>query len=55
MVISTLLQEFALKDLVEWLPSDFEEWENKDELMTFFFYGEKGLESYKKTKETIHG
>jgi hypothetical protein len=52
-VISKMIQEFALKDLYEWLPEDFDEWENKDELMTYFFYGEKGLESYKKTKQKI--
>ncbi|WP_462408501.1 hypothetical protein [Neobacillus sp. Marseille-QA0830] len=50
LVVTKMLQEFAIKDLYEWLPDDFENWENKDELMTFFFYGEKGLQSYKETK-----
>lgn len=52
-VISKMLQEFALKDLFDWLPADFDEWKNKDELMTMFFYGEKGLESYKETKKNV--
>ncbi|MGJ9385781.1 hypothetical protein [Salipaludibacillus sp. CF4.18] len=50
-VISKMLQEYALTNLVEWLPSDFEKWKNKDELMTMFFFGKEGLESYKKDKE----
>jgi hypothetical protein len=50
-VISKMLQEFALTDLFEWLPSDFEEWEEKDELMTMFFFGKEGLESYREEKK----
>jgi hypothetical protein len=52
-VISKMLQEYTLADLVEWLPSDFEEWKDKDELMTMFFFGKEGLESYQKEKEKI--
>ncbi|QBP39877.1 hypothetical protein [Paenisporosarcina antarctica] len=50
MVIAKMLQEFALTNLIEWLPSDFEEWKNKDELMTLFFFGKEGLDSYKEKK-----
>jgi hypothetical protein len=54
MVISKMLQECSLADLIEWLPLEFEEWKDKDELMTMFFFGKEGLESYQKEKEKIH-
>ncbi|WP_017727832.1 hypothetical protein [Halalkalibacterium ligniniphilum] len=50
-VVSKMLQEAAISDLYEWLPEDFEKWEDKDELMAMFFFGQKGLESYRKAKE----
>jgi hypothetical protein len=49
-VISKMLQETAISGLYEWLPQDFEKWENKDELMAIFFFGEKGLKNYQKVK-----
>jgi hypothetical protein len=54
MVISKMLQEYSLADLIEWLPLEFEEWKDKDELMTMFFFGKEGLESYQKEKEKIN-
>lgn len=50
-VISKMLQEAAISDLYEWLPKDYEKWETKDELMAMFFFGEKGLEKFRKAKE----
>ncbi len=50
-VISKMLQEAAISDLYEWLPEDFDKWEDKDELMAVFFFGEKGLENYRKAKK----
>jgi hypothetical protein len=50
-VISKMLQEAAISDLYEWLPEDFDKWEDKDELMAMFFFGESGLESFRKEKE----
>ena len=52
-VISKMLHEYTLSDLFEWLPLDFEEWKDKDELMTMFFFGKEGLESYQKEKGKI--
>jgi hypothetical protein len=52
-VISKMLQEYTLADLVEWLPLNFDEWKDKDDLMTMFFFGKEGLESYQKEKEKI--
>jgi hypothetical protein len=49
-VISKMLQETAISGLYEWLPEDFEKWDNKDELMAMFFFGEKGLKNYQKVK-----
>ena len=46
-VLSKMLQETAYADLIEWLPDDFEEWKDREELMTMFFFGEKGLEAYR--------
>ncbi|MCQ6267780.1 hypothetical protein M1K46_19310 [Fictibacillus sp. WQ 8-8] len=50
MVLSKMLQEISLTNLFEWLPSDFEDWKNKDELMATFFFGQEGLASYKEEK-----
>lgn len=52
-VISKMLLETAFADLIEWLPKDFEEWEDKDELMALFFFGKKGLEAYRENKEKL--
>ena len=52
-VISKMLQETAFADLIEWLPEDFEEWEDKDELMALFFFGPTGLEAFRKDKKKI--
>jgi hypothetical protein len=52
-VISKMLQETAFADLLEWLPEDFEEWDDKDELMAMFFFGPKGLEAYREDKRKI--
>lgn len=53
MVISKMLQEYTLADLIEWFPLEFEEWKDKDELLTMFFFGKEGLASYQKEKEKI--
>lgn len=47
LVLSKMLQETAYAELIEWLPDDFEKWEDKEELMARFFFGEKGLEKYR--------
>ncbi|MEW9672742.1 hypothetical protein [Ammoniphilus sp. 3BR4] len=52
-VIAKMLQETAFADLIEWLPENFEEWEDKDELMTLFFFGSNGLERYKEAKKKV--
>lgn len=52
-VISKMLQETAFADLIEWLPEDFEEWQDKEELMAMFFFGPKGLEAYRQDKQKI--
>lgn len=50
-VIAKMLQETAFADLVEWLPENFEEWEDTDELMALFFFGSNGLERYREDKK----
>lgn len=50
-VISKMLQETAFADLIEWLPENFEEWDDKDELMALFFFGSKGLDAYRQEKQ----
>lgn len=53
-VIAKMLQETAFADLIEWLPEDFEDWEDKDELLTVFFFGQKGLELYREEIQKNH-
>lgn len=52
-IISQMLQETAFADLIDWLPEDFDAWADKDELMAMFFFGQKGLESYREEKKRI--
>lgn len=52
-VVSKMLQEAAIADLYEWLPKDFAEWENKDDLMAMFFFGPQGLDRYQEAKKKL--
>lgn len=54
-VVSKMLQEAAVSDLYEYLPEDFDQWENKDDLMAMFFFGSKGLERYRNEKNKATG